>query len=170
MLVIGTLEDGQQPEVIPLRDGIKLVVMALGTLHGQPEDRPRHHLHLPVNHLDAVWNEEQLLKQVDEMAALVQTHALVGRRGKARTDTERVRCFIHQRRAKIMAAIDPAPPSWPWPLSPANICLFDVRGVCAPSKRREWESSAERSRGGFVRALGEEISVIPTSPARVVEN
>ena len=84
-----------------------------------------------VKLLDTVWNEEQLLAQVDEMAVLVQTHALAARRGKARTDTERVRRFIRQRRAEILAAIDPVPPSWPWPLSPADICwpqvgIFDL--------------------------------------------
>ncbi len=84
-----------------------------------------------VELLDTVWNEEQLLRQVDEMADLVQIHALAARRGKARSDTERVRRFIRQRRAAILAAIDPLPPSWPWPLTPADICwpqvgIFDL--------------------------------------------
>ena len=44
--------------------------------------------------LDTVWNEEELLSLADEMAAIVQQHALAKRRADAARDADRVRQFI----------------------------------------------------------------------------
>ena len=48
--------------------------------------------------LDTVWNEDELLTSVDEMAAIVREHALPERRSAAAADAERVRQFILKRR------------------------------------------------------------------------
>ena len=72
--------------------------------------------------MDTVWNEEDLLQQIDRMATIVQKHALEKVRDQAARDTERVRRFIRGRRAAILADLDPEPPSWPWPLTAADIC------------------------------------------------
>jgi hypothetical protein len=81
--------------------------------------------------LDAVWNEEELLSLADDMAEIVQQHIL-GRQASAARDAERVRQFIRERRAVILADLDPEPSAWPWPLAAADICwpetgAFDLR-------------------------------------------
>ncbi len=74
--------------------------------------------------LDAVWNEAVLLQRVDEMAALVQEHALAESRADAARDADRVRRFIREQRAEILAELDPEPPEWPWsPQSKADMCM-----------------------------------------------
>ncbi len=65
--------------------------------------------------LDTVWDEEELLAVVDEMAAIVQQHALPEAREAAAADTERVRKFILKRRGEILADLTPTPPEWPEP-------------------------------------------------------
>ena len=65
--------------------------------------------------LDTVWDEEELLAAVDEMAAIVQHHALPEAREAAAEDTERVRKFILKRRGEILADLTPEPPDWPEP-------------------------------------------------------
>ena len=65
--------------------------------------------------LDAAWDEEELLAAVDEMAAIVQRHALPEARAAASEDAERVRKFILKRRGEILADLTPAPPDWPEP-------------------------------------------------------
>ena len=82
--------------------------------------------------LDTVWNEEELLDLADEMAAIVQQHGLVKRRAYAARDADRVRQFIRERRAVILADLDPESAAWPWPLASADICwpergAFDLR-------------------------------------------
>ena len=62
-----------------------------------------------------VWDEEELLAVVDEMATIVQQHALPSAREAAAADTERVRKFILKRRGEILADLTPAPPDWPEP-------------------------------------------------------
>ena len=54
-----------------------------------------------------MWNEEELLQLADEMAAIVQQHILPKRRADAARDAERVRRFIRERRAVILADLDP---------------------------------------------------------------
>ena len=65
--------------------------------------------------LDAVWDEEELLAAVDEMAAVVQQHSLPDAAPAAAEDTERVRKFILKRRGEILADLTPEPPEWPEP-------------------------------------------------------
>ena len=82
--------------------------------------------------LDTVWNEEELLALADEMAAVVQQHELTKKRADAASDADRVRQFIRERRAVILADLDPEPAAWPWPLASAEICwpeigAFDLR-------------------------------------------
>ena len=65
--------------------------------------------------LDAVWDAEELLAAVDEMAAIVQQHTLPDAREAAAEDTERVRKFILKREGEILADLTPEPPDWPEP-------------------------------------------------------
>ena len=65
--------------------------------------------------LSTAWDEETLLASVDEMAAIVQEHALPGERAKAAEDADRVRKFILKRRGEILADLTPEPPDWPEP-------------------------------------------------------
>ena len=65
--------------------------------------------------LDTAWNEDELLAAVDEMAAIVQEHALPKAREGAAEDTERVRKFILKRRGELLADLTPEPPDWPAP-------------------------------------------------------
>ena len=65
--------------------------------------------------LDTVWNEDELLTSVDEMAAIVQEHSLPERRLAAAADAERVRQFILKRRTEILENLTPEPPEWPAP-------------------------------------------------------
>ena len=65
--------------------------------------------------LDAVWDTEDLLAAVDEMAAIVQQHALPDEQRAAEADTERVRKFILKREGEILADLTPEPPEWPEP-------------------------------------------------------
>ena len=68
--------------------------------------------------LDTAWDDKALLASVDEMAAIVQEHALPADRAKAAEDTERVRKFILKRRGEILADLTPEPPDWPEPEGP----------------------------------------------------
>ena len=65
--------------------------------------------------LSTPWDEAKLLASVDEMAAIVQEHALPEARAKAAKDTERVRKFILKRKGEILADLTPEPPDWPEP-------------------------------------------------------
>ena len=94
--------------------------------------------------LDTVWNEEELLDLADEMAAIVQQHALAKRRADAARDAERVRQFIRERRAVILADLDPEPPTWSWPLAAADIC-WPERGVFDLHFETTWGSSASEN-------------------------
>ena len=77
--------------------------------------------------LDAVWNEEELLASVDEMAAIVQQYALPEVRDAAAADTERVQKFILKRKGEILADITPEPPDWPEPsLAAVSLSEFDL--------------------------------------------
>ena len=69
--------------------------------------------------LDTVWNEAQLLQAADELADIVQTHALAETRAGAARDADRVRRFIRARRAEVLADLEPEPPAWPWPQAEA---------------------------------------------------
>ena len=83
--------------------------------------------------LDTVWDEKELLASVDEMAAIVQQHALPESRAAAAADTERVQKFILKREGEILADITPEPPDWPEPgqaaasLSESDLEAFEVR-------------------------------------------
>ncbi len=65
--------------------------------------------------LEAVWGTDELLAAVDEMAAIVQQHAVGEAREAAADDTERVRKFILKREGEILADLTPEPPDWPEP-------------------------------------------------------
>ena len=65
--------------------------------------------------MDTVWNEDELLASADQMAAIVQQHALPEARAAAAEDTGRVQKFILKRRGEILADITPEPPDWPEP-------------------------------------------------------
>ena len=101
-------------------------VMAHGAiahrLYGDAEWRARYAARLREL-LDTVWDEAELLRRSERMAAIVQTHALPERRAEAAGDADRVRQYIRGRRAEIVADLQPAPPDWPWPLAPAEVCM-----------------------------------------------
>ena len=65
--------------------------------------------------LDTAWNEDELLASVDQMAAIVQQHALPEAKAAAAEGTGRVQKFILKRRGEILADITPEPPDWPQP-------------------------------------------------------
>lgn len=74
--------------------------------------------------LDTVWDEEELLQRADALAAVVQEHTLPGTREATAADADRVRRFIRERRAEILADLKPEPPAWPWPVpSASDFCL-----------------------------------------------
>ena len=97
--------------------------------------------------LDAVWSEDALLARVDEMAAIVQAHALPDEQAKAAADTERVRKFILKRRGEILADITPEPPDWPEPDYGAAAAdgaeSFDIRFETAWGSNRSANPLAE---------------------------
>ncbi len=71
--------------------------------------------------LATVWNEEELLQSIDEMADIVQQHALLSQLTPAAADTEQVRRFVRERRSDILADLTPEPPDWPHSLLP-GVC------------------------------------------------
>ncbi len=83
-------------------------------LYNHPDWRAQYALRLRQL-LDTVWNEDELLASVDEMAAIVQQHALPDTRAARAADTERVRKFILKRKGEILADLTPEPPDWPEP-------------------------------------------------------
>ena len=90
--------------------------------------------------LEVVWDEEELLAAVDDMAAIVQQHALPEAREAAAADTERVRKFILKRRGEILADLTPRPPDWPEPegYAPPPAVLSGTLDVAF---RTTWESN-----------------------------
>ena len=94
--------------------------------------------------LDTIWNEEELLDRADEMAAIIQQHALAKRRADAASDADRVRQFIRTRRAAILADLDPEPAAWPWPLASADIC-WPERGAFDLRFETTWGSSGSEN-------------------------
>ena len=80
--------------------------------------------------LDAVWDEEELLRSAGELAAVVQAHAPPEAREEAADDAARVRRFILKRRGELLADLEPEPPDWPWPLVDAvDVCWGEGSGV-----------------------------------------
>ena len=80
--------------------------------------------------LNTVWNEDELLASVDQMAAIVQQYALPEVRDAAAADTERVRKFILKRKGEILADLTPEPPDWPEPYGAAaadGVESFELR-------------------------------------------
>ena len=72
--------------------------------------------------LDTVWNEQELVGLVDEMATIVQANVLEKNRARTDRDADRVRKFIRNQRSKILEDLEPEPPEWPWPLASADFC------------------------------------------------
>ena len=83
-------------------------------LYNHPDWRAKYVARL-TEILDAVWDETELLAAVDEMAAIVQQHALPEEARAAAADTERVRTFVLKRKAEILTDLSPTPPDWPEP-------------------------------------------------------
>ena len=72
--------------------------------------------------LDTVWDETALLRRSERMAALVQAHARPERRAGAARDADRVRRFIRERRAVLLAAGEPEPGNRNTSLRPPPAC------------------------------------------------
>ena len=83
-------------------------------LYNDPDWREKYAVRLKEI-LDAVWDEEELLAVVDEMAGIVERHAPPAEAEAAAEDTERVRKFILKRKGEILADLIPEPPDWPEP-------------------------------------------------------
>ena len=112
--------------------------------------------------LDTVWHEAELLAAVDEMAAIMQQHALPEAKEAAAADTERVRKFILKRRGEILADLTPEPPEWPEP--EADIPLTAGSGTLQITFQTTWGSnlSANPLEAGTISSLrldGSEESV-----------
>ena len=88
--------------------------------------------------LDDVWNETELLAAVDEMAAIVQQHALPAEASAGARDTERLRTFISKRKAEILEDLSPTPPEWPEPQAAASSA---GSGSLEVTFETTWESS-----------------------------
>ena len=103
--------------------------------------------------LDTVWHEAELLAAVDEMAAIVQQHALPEATEAATADTERVRKFILKRRGEILADLTPEPPEWPEP--EADIPLTAGSGTLEITFQTTWGSnlSANPLEAGTISSL-----------------
>ena len=97
-------------------------------LYGQPEWRAAYVERLQEL-LSTVWDTEELLAAVDEMAAVVQAHALESERQAAAGDTDRVRKFILKRGGEILADLTPVPPEWPEPDGLGFLGRFGDAGV-----------------------------------------
>ena len=87
-------------------------------LYNHPDWRVQYALRLR-HLLDTVWNENELLASVDEVAAIVQQNAVPDMRAARAADTERVRKFILKWKGEILADITPEPPDWPEPVEDA---------------------------------------------------
>ena len=73
--------------------------------------------------LDTVWNETELLRRSERMAAIVQAHVLPGEREHAAGDADRVRRFIAARRAELLPLAAGTPAVRPARAEPA--CLVE---------------------------------------------
>ncbi len=89
--------------------------------------------------LEAVWDTDEMSAAVDEMAAIVQQHALPETREAAAEDTERVRKFILKRRGEILADLTPEPPDWPEPA--ASVPLDAGSGTLEITFETTWGSN-----------------------------
>ena len=131
-------------------------------LYNHPEWRAKYAERLKEI-LDAVWDEDVLLANVDDMAAIVQEHALPEARAMAASDTERVRKFILKRKGEILADITPEPPDWPEPdygaAAADGIESFEIRFETT------WESnrSANPLAEGTVYELNEDAEWVVTT-------
>lgn len=95
-------------------------------LYNNPDWRMKYAVRLKEL-LDTVWNEEELLASVDQMAAIVQQYALPSARDAAAADAARVRKFILKRKGEILADITPEPPDWPTPSEESQSFGWDGR-------------------------------------------
>ena len=130
-------------------------------LYNHPDWRTRYVARL-TDLLDTVWHEAELLAAVDDMAAIVQQHALPEAKEAATADTERVRKFILKRRGEILADLTPEPPEWPEP--EADIPLTAGSGTLEITFQTTWGSnlSANPLEAGTISSLrldGSEESV-----------
>ncbi len=89
--------------------------------------------------LETVWDSQQLLASVDEMAAIVWEYSLPAVRPQAAADAERVRQFILKRRAEILEDLTPQPPDWPTPES----ADFPERAELEIRFETRWGSSSD---------------------------
>ncbi|MBH76884.1 MAG: hypothetical protein CL897_01435 [Dehalococcoidia bacterium] len=118
--------------------------------------------------LDTVWDEDELLRSVDALAAVVQQHALPKNKAGAAVDAERVRQFILKRRAEILEDLMPVPPAWPTPeFQPeqreAEDISEDEYGTLTVHFETNWESVEnenvfEQGKVSFLEIDGEEIN------------
>ena len=106
-------------------DNILVAAAIPNRLYSIPEWRARYAERLKEL-LDSIWNEDELLSGVDQMAAIVQEHSLPEAKDAAAEDTERVRTFIVQRKAEILTNITPEPPDLPEPDDGAEEVEFDL--------------------------------------------
>ena len=100
---------------------VPISVMAMGALprrlYELPETRERYLLRLSEL-LDRVWDEDELLAQVDSLEALLGPAA-------SASDVEDTRRFIQERRGAIEGELSSGAPEWPLELL-GDVCLRDL--------------------------------------------
>jgi len=66
--------------------------------------------------LDAVWDEEVLLAEIDRLSRLITPYLKPEEVGDNSLATSSARAFVRQRRAQLTALLQPEPPPWTQPL------------------------------------------------------
>lgn len=106
--------------------------------------------------LDKVWKEDEILQEIDRMAALIAPyHGLSDAVVKPPTDV--IRGFVKERRAVISAEIAPTPVVWPYPL-PDSMCL-KVTGTVSGTFSTTWDTLAQMN--PFVTGMGKIDMAVP---------
>jgi len=80
-------------------------------------------------HLATIWNEDELLAEIDRMAAQVIAPA---------EQLDRVRQFVRDRRTQITDALAAGPPAWTAPFKPNAKPCFESNGTAGGTFQTTW--------------------------------
>lgn len=97
-------------------------------LYLYPPTRDRYLARLK-QHLAMIWNETELLAEIDRMAALVAPPA---------AEVEAVRMFVRERRAAIDNALVAGPPAWTAPFKASAKPCFETNGTSSGTFQTTW--------------------------------
>lgn len=95
------------------------------------------------DHLDKMWNEQAILAEIDRIQALVTPHMLAPELNAAANATNQIRAFVQNRKAQMLAELNPVAPAWPYP-PPQSICLSSV-GKVSGTFSTTWGSQAQNN-------------------------